>query len=104
MLIRKCDRKGCGKTYEPYEVSIKTGNQAVSPIQAAANTLRKLCEEIGIAEPPHGANSIELLYNGERIEDTRSHYDLCPECMGQIVAFLRGKAELEGDTDETDPT
>lgn len=65
MLARKCDR--CGKLYEQYEG--KTNYRELS-----------------------GANGVKLIdvYMSDNGYDNRKRYDLCPECMAKLVAFLNG--------------
>ena len=66
MLARKCDR--CGVLYEFY------------------------------ADFPDGGNQIGFMKSDERdsarINKTKQ-YDLCPDCMGKAVRFLKGEDNLD---------
>ncbi len=68
MIVYKCDR--CGKFYEFYG----------GP-----------CNEV----VPNGIQTIEWKQNFPTDFFTKQAYNLCPDCMNKIMAFLENKEDLE---------
>ena len=71
MIVRKCDRKGCNKFYEQY------GNSNSNSVE------------------PNGTLLIFRAVTGSY--SSNRAYDLCPECLGKLKAFLGGESS-ETDT------